>query len=243
MIYDHAFQHSKTSFLFCAAGGHSLSFYFSRRETCDRVCLQCKQLQEEATRASTVWVANATSAYKRWPESLFQTPTPFLFQNFWTWCEAKFLTSCHVRMHRVIFYISNTMRNWWLGLRVWCLSKCVGLGLEKSPKIFNSQSYSRTTACCENLTSNQNILIYTTNIKNVIARLMSLFWLYFLILSNRITEQYQVRNFVSHRIQVRKFFKFENPTPVQTQANIDRTEIYPRLFLLKKRPRRLLLLQ
>jgi len=223
MIHDHVFQHSKRSFLFCAAGGHSLSFYCSWRETCDRVCLQCKQFQEEASPAPTVWVANATSAYQRWPESLFQTPTPLLFQNFWIWCEAKFLTSCHVGMHRMIFYMSNTMRNWWLGLRVWCLSKCVGLGfgLEKSPKLFNGQSYSRTTACCENLTSNQNVLIYTTNIQNVIAKL------YFFIMNNRITEQYQVRNFASHRIQVREFFKFENPTPVQTPANIDRTEIYP----------------
>jgi len=36
-------------------------------------------------------------------------------RNFWL---AKFLTSRHVRTHRVIFYISNMLRNWWLGLRV-----------------------------------------------------------------------------------------------------------------------------
>ena len=29
------------------------------------------------------------------------------------------------------------------------------------------------------------------------------------------------------RIQVRKFFGFENPTPVQTQATIDAIEVYP----------------
>jgi len=25
-------------------------------------------------------------------------------------CQAKFLTSCHVRVHKVLFYISNTLR-------------------------------------------------------------------------------------------------------------------------------------
>ena len=47
--------------------------------------------------------------------------------NDWTtgsrdWCQTKFLTSRHIRMHRVIFYISN---------RALCLGMCVGLGLEK----------------------------------------------------------------------------------------------------------------
>jgi len=54
----------------------------------------------------------------------------FLNKNL-TRYQAKFLTSRHVCMHRVIFHISNTLRklmNWWLGLRVWCLGKCVGLG-------------------------------------------------------------------------------------------------------------------
>jgi len=39
----------------------------------------------------------------------------------------------HVRMHRVMFCISNTLRKLMIGLRVWCLGKCVGLGfgLEK----------------------------------------------------------------------------------------------------------------
>ena len=50
-------------------------------------------------------------------------------------CQAKFLTSRHVRRHTVIFYISNTLRKLMVrayGLR---LGKCVwlgyGLGLEK----------------------------------------------------------------------------------------------------------------
>jgi len=33
-----------------------------------------------------------------------------LFVSTWFRCQAKFLTSRHVRMHRVIFYISNTLR-------------------------------------------------------------------------------------------------------------------------------------
>jgi len=41
-------------------------------------------------------------------------------------CQAKFLTSRHVRMHSVIFCISNTLSK--LLIWVWCLRKCVGLG-------------------------------------------------------------------------------------------------------------------
>ena len=67
--------------------------------------------------------------------------------------------------------------NWWLGLRVWCLGKCVGLGfvwqLEKenhwslrlSPIFFTGFTYSRSVVCCGHLTSNQKLLIYTTHIK------------------------------------------------------------------------------
>ena len=36
----------------------------------------------------------------------------------------KFLASSYVRMHRVKFYISNTL----MIKLVWCLGKCVGLG-------------------------------------------------------------------------------------------------------------------
>ena len=73
--------------------------------------------------------------------------------------------------------------NWWLGLRVWCLGMCVGLGytlqLEKennwslrlSQIFFTGFSYSRTVACCGYLTPNQKVLSYTTHIKNVIAKL------------------------------------------------------------------------
>jgi len=70
-----------------------------------------------------------------------------------------------------------------------------------SPKIFNGKSYSRAIACCGHLTSNQNVLMYTTHIRKLIARL------YFFILRSRITEkQQQVRkfaevwNFAWHRI-------------------------------------------
>jgi len=43
-------------------------------------------------------------------------------------CQAKCLTSSHVRMHRVTFYISNTLRKLIIGLIVWCLGKYIGLG-------------------------------------------------------------------------------------------------------------------
>jgi len=39
--------------------------------------------------------------------------------------------------------------------------------------IFSAYSYSRTVACCGYLTSNQQVLIYTTHIKKVIAKLYS----------------------------------------------------------------------
>jgi len=67
--------------------------------------------------------------------------------------------------------------NWWLGLRIWCLGKCVGLGfmleLEKeknwslrlNPIFVTGCTYSRTVACYGYLTSNQNVLIYTTHMK------------------------------------------------------------------------------
>jgi len=47
-------------------------------------------------------------------------------------CQAKFLTSHHVPMHRIILYIPNTLIK--LIIRAWgkpCLGKCVGLGWEK----------------------------------------------------------------------------------------------------------------
>jgi len=37
-------------------------------------------------------------------------------QNFLIRCQAKFLTSRLVRMHTVVFFLSNTLRNWWLEL-------------------------------------------------------------------------------------------------------------------------------
>ena len=75
--------------------------------------------------------------------------------------------------------------NWWLGHRVWCLGKCVGLrfmlqlekqnngSLRLSPIFFTDFTYSRTAACCGYLTSNQKVLIYTTHIQKVIAKLYS----------------------------------------------------------------------
>jgi len=39
--------------------------------------------------------------------------------------------------------------------------------------IFTGFSYSRIVACCGYLTSNQKVLIYTTHIKKVIAKLYS----------------------------------------------------------------------
>jgi len=49
-------------------------------------------------------------------------------------------------------------------------------------------------ACCGYLISNQNVLIYTTHIKKVIAKLYSF------ALRRKITEkQYQVRNFAEVR--------------------------------------------
>ena len=55
--------------------------------------------------------------------------------------------------------------NWWLGLRIWCLGKCVGLGfmlqLEKeirlNPIFFTGFTYSRAVACCVYLISNQKV--------------------------------------------------------------------------------------
>jgi len=45
--------------------------------------------------------------------------------------------------------------------------------LRLSPIFFTGFTYSRTVACCEYLTSNQKVLIYTTHIKKVIAELYS----------------------------------------------------------------------
>jgi len=62
------------------------------------------------------------------------------------------------------------------------------------------------------LTSNQNVLIYTTHIKKVIAKR------YFFILRSRITEkQYQVRNFA----EVRNFawHRHSGPWPSQLCIN------------------------
>ena len=70
-------------------------------------------------------------------------------------------------------------------LGFYCLGKCVGLGfmlqwekeinwsLRLSPIFFTGFTCSRTVACCGHLTSNQNVLIYTTHIKKVIAKLCS----------------------------------------------------------------------
>jgi len=52
-----------------------------------------------------------------------------------------------------------------------------------SPKIFKGWIYSRAIACCGYLKSTQNVFIYTTHIKKVIARL------YFFILRRKITEK------------------------------------------------------
>ena len=44
------------------------------------------------------------------------------------------------------------------------------------------------------------------------------------------------------QVPVRKFYKFENPTPVQTRAPTDAIEIFPYFYLSKKWPRKLQLL-
>ena len=41
-------------------------------------------------------------------------------------CHPKFLTSRHVRMHRVIFYISNTLTK--LMIKAQGLGKCIRIG-------------------------------------------------------------------------------------------------------------------
>jgi len=46
-------------------------------------------------------------------------------RNFWL---AKFLTSRHVRMPELHSTYQIRWENWWLGLRIWCLAKCGGLG-------------------------------------------------------------------------------------------------------------------
>jgi len=76
---------------------------------------------------------------------------------------------------------------------VFTYSKCDRLGFEKknnrgqplSPKMFSGETYCspRTVACCGCLMSNQNVLIYTTHIKKVFAKLHSL------TLRNKITEK------------------------------------------------------
>jgi len=55
----------------------------------------------------------------------------------WYRGQEKFLTSRHVRMHRVVFYISNTLRKVMIRALVWCLGKCfwLGFGLEKEKQL------------------------------------------------------------------------------------------------------------
>jgi len=55
--------------------------------------------------------------------------------------------------------------------------------VEITEKIFNGKSYSRAIDCCGHLTSNQNVLIYATHTRKLIARLC------FFILRSRITEK------------------------------------------------------
>jgi len=63
-----------------------------------------------------------------------------------------------------------------------------------NPKIFNVESFSRAIACCWYLTSNQNVLIYTTHTEKAIARLN------FVVLRSKTTEkQQQVKNFAEVR--------------------------------------------
>ena len=50
---------------------------------------------------------------------------PSVKRNFWF---AKFLSLHHVHMHRVIFYITNTLIKLIFALRNSCLGKCVGIG-------------------------------------------------------------------------------------------------------------------
>ena len=55
----------------------------------------------------------------------------------WYRGQEKFLTSRHVCMHRVVFYISNTLRKVMIRALVWCLGKCfwLGFGLEKEKQL------------------------------------------------------------------------------------------------------------
>jgi len=54
-------------------------------------------------------------------------------------------------------------------------------------------------------------------------------WLVVSLQTIKVRNLTEVKNFVWQR--VRKFFKFENPTPVQTPATLDPTEIYPWFYL------------
>jgi len=53
------------------------------------------------------------------------------------------------------------------------LEKEINWSLRLSPIFSTGFTYSRTVACCGSLTSNQKVLIYTTHIKKVIAKLYS----------------------------------------------------------------------
>jgi len=114
-------------------------------------------------------------------------------RNFW---HAKFLISRRIcACSEQLSTYQIRWENWWLGLRVCCLGKHVRLRfmlqLEKKNNwsvrliliFFTGFSYSRTVACCGYLTSNQQVLIYTTRIKKVIAKL------YFFTLRSKITDK------------------------------------------------------
>ena len=101
-------------------------------------------------------------------------------RNFWL---AGFLTSRHVRKHRVIFYISHKLRKLMIrdqGLvfRYVCRVRVrkKNWGLRISPTFLSGYSYSRTVACVGYLTPNQKVLICTTHIKNVNANLIPFLW-------------------------------------------------------------------
>jgi len=93
--------------------------------------------------------------------------------------------------------------------------------------LFNRESYSRKTARCGHVRSNQYVLIYTIHVTKVIAKLCVF------ILRTKITEKQlqirnfaEVRNFTWHRDQFQKIFdsvsgsrserKTQNPTTVHS---------------------------
>ena len=128
-----------------------------------------KFIEKSAVLPIVFQLSSSTKRYSRNKSAVIK-------RNFWL---AKFLTSRHVRMYRWYSTYQIRWENWWLGLRVECLGKCVrlvfGLGFEKekynrslriSPIFFSGYSFSRTVACCGYLRSNQKVSINAQHTSN-----------------------------------------------------------------------------